>query len=267
MNISKKQTFYSIIVLAVLFYLISFFDKALAVGFLLLLFLTFVTIFIIYKTKVKNRVIYTIFLIATLIHLGAVLFIYYCDFKPFGGGADFQSYNKIATEIAHRFWQGNFLLDGLYTEHFFPVLIGILYMVTLPSMIIGQLFTVWLAAISILLAYLIVIEIGGTKKIALLASIIISFYPSYLYFGSVLLKDTVVIPFALVGILLVLKMVKNFSWFKFLLFFIILTPLINLRFYIGYALMFTFIMSWPILSGFGFKKKIIYLILNKNYFK
>ena len=257
MNISKKQIFYFIIVLTILFYLISFFDKASATGFLLLLFLTFATFFIIYKTGVKDRGIYMVFLMAILVHLGAVLFIYYSDFKPFGGGADFQSYNKIATEIAHRFWQGNFSLDGLYTEHFFPVLIGILYMITLPSMIIGQIFTVWLAAISILLAYLIVIEIGGTKKIAFLASVIIIFYPSYLYFGSVLLKDTIVIPLALAGVLLMLKIAKNFSWIKFLLFFIVLTCLINLRFYIGYALMFTFIVSWPLLSRLVIKEKVI----------
>lgn len=253
----KKPTFYSIIVLAILFCVISFFDKALAVGLLLLLFLFVATIFIIYKTGVKDKEIYTIFLLATIVHLGAVLFIYYGDFKPFGGGADFQSYDKIATEIAHRFQLGNFSLDGLYTDHFFPILIGILYMFVLPSMIVGQLFTVWLAAVSILLVYLIVLEIGGTKKIAFLTSIIIIFYPSYLYFGSVLLKDTIVIPLALVGVLLMLKMVKNFSWIKFLLFFVILTCLINLRFYIGYALMFAFIISWPFLSRLSIKEKII----------
>jgi hypothetical protein len=96
-----------------------------------------------------------------------------------------------------------------------------------------------------------------------------------------LLKDTLVIPFVLAGILLILKMVnpirsqspqttadlfvsqtsngiKDFSWLKLFLFFIILTCLINLRFYVGYALMFTFIFSWPLLSVFDIKKRMIY---------
>ncbi|MBI1866413.1 MAG: glycosyltransferase family 39 protein [Candidatus Staskawiczbacteria bacterium] len=206
----------------------------------------------------KDKTMWAIFLIGLLVHLGAVLFIYYFNFKPFGGGADYDLYHAVAKEISIRFKAGNFSLSGLYTEHFFPILIGILYMLTLPNMIIGQLFTVLLAAISILLTYLIVLEIGGAKKIAFLAGIIVSFYPSYLYFGSVLLKDTLVIPFALAGILLILKMIKNFSWLKFLLFFAVLTCLINLRFYIGYALMFAFIMSWPLLSEFNLNEKITY---------
>ncbi|OGZ72280.1 MAG: hypothetical protein A2908_04030 [Candidatus Staskawiczbacteria bacterium RIFCSPLOWO2_01_FULL_38_12b] len=255
---ANRPTFYSIMVLAVLFCVISFFDKALAVGLLFLLFLVIATIFIIRKTGIKDKKLYTVFFIALLIHLGAMLFIYYGHFRPFGGGADFEGYNQTAIEIANRFSQGNFSLAGLYTDHFFPILIGILYIFVLPSMIVGQFFTVWLAVISILLVYVVIIEIGGTKKVAFLASLVISFYPSYLYFGSVLLKDTVVIPLVLLGVFLILKMVKRFSWVKFALFFILLTCLINLRFYIGYALMFSFIFSWPLLSEFDLKKKMIY---------
>jgi hypothetical protein len=56
-------------------------------------------------------------------------------------------------------------------------------------------------------------------------------------------------------------MSKNFSWLKFLAFFILLTGLINLRFYVGYALMFSFILSWPILSKFTLKKKILHWLV------
>ena len=246
------------ILLVILLGLVSFFDKELFVGLLLILFLTIATFFIMYKTGVKDKTIYIVFLIGLLVHFVAVLFIYYFNFKPFGGGADYDLYDAIAKEISIRFKAGNFSLSGLYADHFFPILIGTLYIFTLPSIIVGQLFIIWFAAISILLSYLIVIEAGGTKKIAFLVGIIISIYPSYLYFGSVLLKDTLVIPLALAGVLLVLKMIKDFSWLKFLLFFVILTCLINLRFYIGYALMFTFIISWPILSEFKFNDKITY---------
>ena len=254
----KEPICYAVMASALLFCIIGFFNKELAVGFFVLLLLSVVTIFTIYETGIKDKEIYAIFLTALLVHLAAVLFIYYRGFRPFGGGADFALYDQIARDIAYRFSHGNFSLDGLYTDHFFPVVIGILYMLTFPSMIIGQLFTVWLAAFSVLLTYLIVLQIGGTKKIALLTSIIITMYPSYLYFGSVLLKDTVVVPLVLAGILLILKMGKNFSWVTFSMFFIVLTCLINLRFYIGYALMFSFIFCWPWLSVLSVKKRIIY---------
>ena len=257
----KKPIIYSVLFLAISFCIVGFFNKTLAVGLLLLLFLTVATLFIIFKTIGYDKNTYIIFLIALLVHFGAVLFIYYGHFKPFGGGADFEGYNQIGIEIAHRFGNGNFSLEGLYTDHFFPILIGILYLLTLPSMIVGQLFVVWLAAISILLVYLIAQELGATKKAAFLASLIVIVYPSYLYFGSILLKDTVVTPLALAGLLLTIKMAKKFSWIKFLVFFIILTSLINLRFYVGYALMFSFIFSWPLLSAFSPKKKIIYWLI------
>lgn len=246
------------IILAVLLYIMHFFNEALAMGFFSLILLFSATIFLLYGFGLRDKNIYILFLIGSLVHLAAVLFLYWTGLKPFGGGGDFDLYNKIAIEIADRFSHGNFSLTGLYTEHFFPILIGILYMLTLPSAIVGQLFTVWFAAVSILLIYLVVLEIGGTKKTAFLVGLIATMYPSYLYFGSILLKDTMVIPLILLGILLLIKMVKNFSWPAFLLFFIVLTCLINLRFYIGYALMASFILSWPLLSAFSIKKKIMY---------
>ena len=245
----------------VVLFAIHYFDQALAIGLFFLILLCCATIFLLYGFGVRDKNIYIVFLMGLLVHLGAVLLLYWTGLKPFGGGADFTLYDQIARDIADRFSHGNFSLAGLYTDHFFPILIGILYMVTLPSMIVGQLFTVWLSAISILLVYLIVIEIGGTKKTALLASLIVSFYPSYLYFGSVLLKDTVVIPLALAGLWLCLKLAKQFSWPAFLLFFIFLTCLINVRFYIGYALMAAFIIAWPLLSHFPRRKKVIHWIV------
>ena len=254
----KSPGFFSVMVLAIFFFTISSFDKGLAVGLLFLLLLSIGTIFFISKTGIKDGNIGSIFFLAIMVHLGAALFIYYGNFKPFGGGADFHLYHQTATEIAHRFGQGNFSLAGLYADHFFPVLIGILYTMMLPSMIVGQLFTVWLAGISVALVYFIVLEIGGTRKIAFGAGLIAIFYPSYLYFGSVLLKDTVVIPLAFFCMLVLIKICKHFSWGKFLLFFIALTCLINLRFYVGYALMFTLILSWLLLSAFSPKKRIFY---------
>ncbi len=250
--------FYFTVFLLGLCGLISFFDMALAVGILMLFCLTAAMFFMLIRAGIKDQNIYMVFLIGLAIHLGFVLFIYYVGFKPFGGGADFDLYDKIATEIAHRFSHGNFSLNGLYTEHFYPVLIGVLYMVTMPSRLIGQFFTAWLAALSITLIYVIVLEIGGTKKTAFLASILVSIYPSYLFFGSVLLKDTLVIPLVLAGIWLTLKMARHFSWITFVLFFMVLTPLINLRFYIGYALMAGLICSWPLLAAMNVKKKMIY---------
>ena len=241
--------------------LISFLDKALAIGLLLVFFLTLITFLILLKIGIKDKELYLILLIALLIHLVVVSFIYYTEFKPFGGGADYDGYNQTAIEIAQRFKQGNFSLEGIHFVNYFPLLIGIIYTFTLPEMIVGQLFTVWLAAISILFVYLIVLELSFSKKWAFLIGLIVCIYPSYLYFGSLLLKDTLIIPLVLSALFLFIKMMKNFSWKNFFIFYIILTCLIHLRFYIGYALLFSFILCWFLISTLNLKKRVIYGIV------
>jgi len=242
--------------------IISLFDKSLAAGILLIICLTIITFLILYKTGTREKILFLLFLITLFIHLIAVLFIHYANFQPFSGGeGDYVVYQQQAQEIAQRVRQGNFSLQGLKIGHYYPVIIGYIYALTLPEMIIGQLFSVWLAALAVLLVYLIILEIGGSKKWAFLIGLIVGIYPSYLFYGSLLLKDTLVVPLALAGLLLTLKLIKNFSWRNFLIFYIILAGLIHFRFYIGYVLLFTFIFCWLILSKFNLRKRLIYALI------
>jgi len=241
---------------------ISFFDIVLAIGFVFVGFLIAITCLIFSKAKIGSKNIYLLFFIAFLIHLSVVLFIYYSNFQPFGGNyGDYILCQQQAEEIAQRVSQGNFSLGGLSISHYYPVVIGYIYALTLPEMLIGQLFSVWLAAISVILVYLIIIKIEGSKKSAFLIGLITAIYPSYLLFGSLLLKDSLVIPLVLAGLLLTLKLIKNFSWKNFIIFYLTLGVLIHFRFYVAYALLFTFIFCWLLLSKFNFKKKFNYGIV------
>ncbi len=243
------------LLIAIIF--ISFFDNALAVGLLFIFLLTLGVFIILFYGGVKNKDVYLLFLIAIAVHLGAVACIVYSNFH-LGGGADFTGYHQSAMDIAERFRQGNFSLDGVGLLNYWPVLVAVVYAVTIPAMIVGQLFTVFLSALAILVLYFIIIEIGGFKKVAFWFSLLVVFYPSHLYFGSVLLKDAVVIPLILLGLWLSLRMYKKFSVILFLGFFLILTCLTHLRFYVGFALLFSFIISWFLLSNFNIKKRAIY---------
>lgn len=250
----KKLLLYSLFVLV----LISFLDKELAAGLLLLYFLCLATFFILWKKGIKDKKLYLVLLIALLVHLSVVLFIYYSGFRPFAGGGDFESYNNIATEIANRVNQGRFSLEGLRLRHYFALVIGIIYILFSPGMLVGQLFTVWLAVLSVIFVYLIILEIGSSRKWAFLTCLIICFYPSYIYFGSLLLKDILVVPFVLISLFLSIKLFKRFSPWIFFLFFIFLTITTHFRFYTGYAVLFGFIFCWFLISSFPLKKRIIY---------
>ncbi len=262
MSLKSKKFLIGITLFIITIIAIAFFDEALAVGVILIGLLTVITFLILSKTKTKSKTIYLLFLIVLLIYLGVVLFVHYANFQPFSGDyKDHIKYNYQAQEIAQRIHQGSFSLEGLDIGHYYPVIIGYLYAFALPEMLVGQLFAVWLAAISVLLVYLIVLEIGGSKKWAFLIGLITAIYPSYLFWGSFLLKDTLVIPLVLGGLLLTLKLIRNFSWRNFIIFYIILGAVIHFRFYIGYSLLFTFILCWLLLCKLNLKKKFIYGII------
>lgn len=242
---------------AVLFFLVSitlvFINDsieamALCTGLALIIFLTATTFLVLLKMGITDRRAFVLFLITLFIHLASALLLYYVIYhtpiRPLGGGGDYDLYQNNAMQVAERFEAGNFSLKGLYTEHYFSVIIGVLYMITLPHVIIGQLFTVWLGAFSALLVYFLVLEIGGSKQWAFLIGLATSLYPSYVFFGSVLLKEIFIIPLILLGMLLFVQMSKSFSGVKFVAIFLIVTSVIHFRFYIGLALMFSFIVSW-----------------------
>jgi hypothetical protein len=254
---------------ALLFALIAFFDRALAVGIFLLAVLVVITISTASKIGVKEKKFYSLFLIVILIHLLAVLFIYFFHFYPFGGGEGDQFYyHKTAVVLSERFGQGNFSVKGFdenypyyYVPHFYPVIIGILYALTVPEVIMGQMLNVWITALSVLFLYLIVTEISGSVKKAFWVGLIASIYPSYLYFGSLLIRDAIIVFLSLFLLLLIIKLIKKFSWRNFFIFFIVLGFLIHFRFYVGLVAFLTIIFSLFLFFPFNIKKKIILAVI------
>ncbi len=258
MNLLPKKLLVSFTVALMGILLVArYFDRALFFGIALVAVLTLITLGIFYVCGIRDKRLYGLFFLTLVIHAAAVLFFYYAKFQPFGEG-DFIHYQQTAEQIAQRFGHGIFSWDGLWVPHGYPVLIGIIYTLTVPSMLVGQLFSAWLAALSVALVFLLIMEMSSSKEWPVAIGLIMAVYPSYLFFGGLLLKDTVIIPLVISGILVSLKMFKSFSWPKFMLFFAILTALIHLRFYVGFALMFSFIISWFLISNFTAKQRLGY---------
>jgi 4-amino-4-deoxy-L-arabinose transferase-like glycosyltransferase len=228
----------------------------------LLLFLSGVTITALRLRKSAM----VLFFVVVFIHLAATLVIHYTEFYPFGGGqGDQKAYHIVATAISEDFRQGIFShvliqehLRAGRTGHYYPVIIGGLYGLTIPDPIVGKMVSVWFAALSALLVYWVALEIKASPKGALIVGFAAGIYPSYLYFGSLLLRESIVACFTLASMLLIVKLMKQFSWTLFSFFYMALFILIHFRFYVGLAVLFTFIISWFIASQFFWRKRIIY---------
>lgn len=254
--LSVKKMKILLILSSVVLLIVDFFDKGLFAGIVMIVVLSVITFFALNKIGNGDKKIYLLFLVVLVVHTAAALFMHYAKFQPFGDGyGDYITYQQQALQVIQEISKGNFLLNGLWLYNDYPAFLGYLYVLTVPSMLVGQLFNVWLSAVTVGLVYLITREIGVSKKWAFITGLLVCFYPSYLFYGSLLLKDTATIFFAIFGLLLSIKMVKSFSWLNFALFFASLTALMHLRFYIGFALLFSFIICWFLLSSVKGKER------------
>lgn len=268
--ISKVEGVKPVFVISGILYLVAltivaFFNKSLSIGIIIITLLSLITSWVLFKSGIRDKKIYLLFLIVILIHFTAMVLIYYNNFYPFGGGAGDQTkYHQMATLLSERFKHWDFSIKGfdniypdLYVPHFYPVLLAALYALTISSIVIGESLNVWLIALSIIFLYLLVKEIGGSDKNAFLIGLAAAIYPSYLYFGSLLLRDAIVVCFSVASLFLIVKIIKNFSWSRFILLLLTLGITLHFRFYIGVALFFALFISWPVIN-LDKRKKVIY---------
>lgn len=227
-------------------------------------------IFVLKRLVGISKIPFILLGLVLVLHLSMALFIFYTEFyAPVGGSpGDQMSYDRTAISISEDFRQGDFSYASIKAQlarnnvvHLYPVVIGVIYAISLPSLLVGMMFSVWLAVVSVLLLYYLTLELGVSRKGAFLVGLIGSIYPSYLFLGSMLLKDTIVVPLVLLGLFLIIKIIKQFAWRYFLVFYLALAFLVHLRFYIGIVLLFTFMISWPFLMGFNWKQKLLYGII------
>jgi len=258
--IFKYQKFF--IIAPVILGITALFDRNLAVAIIFIVFLLSAALFALNKLG-QNRIIFLIFLFVFLFQILAVLFMYYAHFQPFSSGrGDYTSYDLYGKEIANRIRSGNFSLEGIHDmSHYYPVVVGVIYALTAPDMLLGQLFNAWLTALIAVFVYLICIEIGSSVRGAVLVSAIVNFYPSLVFFGGLLVRDSLVALLATAGLYFIILMMKSFSWIKFAIFYLALLVLIHFRFYIGYSLIVSFLFCWIFFADLEIKKRLLYLLI------
>jgi hypothetical protein len=267
--LTDKKIMIAIFLLLAVILLAYFFDKGLSIGLGLILALSAITFFVLNKLGFKDKKIYLLFLIVLAIHLGTTLFMHYADFQPFSGHfGDYLMYQKSAAEVSQFFKQGNFSIQNIilkypdfFIGHYYPVVVGAIYALTLPEEIIGLMLNVWLVALSVILVYLIILEIGGLAKNAFIVGLIIAVYPSYIFNSGLLLKDTLEISFIFLGLLFLIKTIKKVTWYNFLIFYLALICATHFRFYMGYALIVAFLLSWFLLSKIDLKRRVVYGVI------
>lgn len=247
-NIKSLKVGIFVIILGCLLGLITIFDNALALSIILVIFFSLITLFLLHFQKYKEKTLCRLFLIVIFIHFGLVLFLHYTQFYPFGGGRDDLFYHETAVEISTRIHNGEFSLQGLYLPQYYPVFLGIIYAFLGPYQLVVKSIGVIFAAISAVLIYLICRNLGVTAKKSFWAGMIVNLYPSYLFYGSLLLKDTLIVPLSLLGLLLSIKLLHKFKIKIFAFYLLDLIALSFLRSYLGITMFLSFAAAFLLFS-------------------
>ncbi len=256
---NKKTILYFLGLPLLLVPIVAFLDLTLSIGICMLVFLSVLTLILLMCLKVEDNELYFLFFISLLLHMSAVLFLQYSHFQPFSNGiGDYTIYNSEAQTALSSFLGGNFSLSEVSLTTYFPILIAFVYLLTVPNMLIGVLFAAFLGAITAVLVFLIAKELGGSGKQAFLTGLVTNFYASYMFYGSLLLRDIIIIPLAIFGLWLIVRTAKRFSWVEFSLLYLVLAAEFQLRIYIGYAVLLSFAFCFAFLTTLRLKKKIIY---------
>lgn len=237
--------------------ILSLIDGVLAGGFALLAFLSGITFLALKLAGFKDKKLYILLGLAIFFHAAMVIFMYLTGFQPFSGG-DYELYDQIAKIISDRLHRGDFSIGNTGLGSWYPVIVGYIYALLGPNMFFGQMLNAWACAVAAVVVYLIVLQIGRSENEGFWMGIIAALYPSFIFFGSSMLKEALVVLFAMTGLLFVLKLIQNFSWPKFAFFYLVLVLLTNLRFYVSFAIVLAFIFCWFLFSDLERKKKLLY---------
>lgn len=242
--------------------LVLVFDQDVGIALLMLLALSAATVVVLRRLGVCQREVYLLFALALVSHAAFALFVHYAEFQPFGGGpegGDFARYSAAAKEIAERVRAGNFSLsgvEGIPGLTYFPAIIGYVYALVTPAMVVGQLFLVWAAALAVLVVYFLAQELGASRPWAFLVGALGNVYPSFVFFTSYMMKEALVVLFALLSLLLLLRIIKQFSWQTYALLFLVAIPLANLRSEVYDAVAITFFISWLVFARMQVRRRV-----------
>lgn len=134
-----------------------------------------------------------LFVLVFLLHVAVILVLEKVDVGLSVITGEVVEYQEQAEITASRISEGNFSIHNLGLDHYFPVLVGYLYFVFGPHVVVGQLFNAAIAGVSAILLFALMRQVGGTKKLAFIFAMAASSYPTYLLFTSLFYEDALAI--------------------------------------------------------------------------
>lgn len=215
-----------------------------ATAVLLTVFCSGIAIFLIrrYSPEDKNYLTH-IFLLALLVRLGFGFMVEYFRLQLFFGG-DAITYNDLGWRLVE-IWRGTADLTDPWSKRAMSTsevgwgmnyLTGVIYFIVGKSILNAQSFCAVIGAATAPMVYFCAQNIYQNKRVAKISALSIAFFPSFIIWSSLLMKDGLIIFLLVAAMTMVLLLQKKFSLPVVLVLIFSLFGVISLRFYIFYML-------------------------------
>ncbi len=203
-----------------------------------------------------------LFFITFFVHLVFIFLLNYGIIKVPNSGNDYMDYHNHAVNIANLLHSGTYTLGAVYSSHWYPFFVGVLYFLFYPSIILGTSINAIFISFSAVFMFKIISLINkniNKKTIFWISLLTMNISASLLYVSSFLFKDAAILFLVLAGTYVGLKTLqdKRLDWLCFFIFLLIFILLFYLRFFIAYGILIGFLFYWFTNGDFSFKKKII----------
>lgn len=203
-----------------------------------------------------------LFFLTLVFHIIFIILINYGIINIPSSNSDYINYHNNAIKIADLLRSGNYTFGAVYGTHWYPFFIGIIYIIFIPSILIGTITNAILISFSSVILFKIICFVNkdiSKKNVFWISFLTMNASASLMYNSSLLLKDTAIIFLLLSGVYvgLIIFINNKINWFKFGLFLLIFSLLFYLRFFIAYAVLIGFFSYWFTNNNFSWQKRII----------
>lgn len=203
---------------------------------------------------------FLLFGITVIFHL-IIIVLFQTGIVPVPGDfADQTTYHEHATAIAQLLKSGTYTWGAVYPHHWYPLFLGLIYVVAGPHMLWGMIANAFLIACSAVLLFRLGLFFKARSKTIFWISLFaVNGYASLLYTSSLLLKEAWIIFLLLLMLYITTRMIRleKFSVSLFVILMISFVSLRSLRFFIALAAIAGFFVVWFLCSKISLKKRII----------
>lgn len=168
-------------------------------------------IFITILFKVKDPVLRSILIIAFALRVGLALVQAFILNLPGSMGGDAYAYELTGWQHATAWNAGleaNFTFAN-YANFVYPKIIGVIYFVFGRVPLLVQFVNVILGVFIVYYVYLIIIELGATKRSAQIGSVITALFPTLSVFSAITLRETFISFFTIVSLFYFFKWLNS----------------------------------------------------------